>query len=349
MIRIFLYTLLAISIKFSPLVSAADEKYSQPSLDKIDPKKYNLPENYKDFYRINPNNFESRVLKTEETWIILFTKQEGFNFKLDWKKLAKKHRGGILFGVVDMQKYKLFGEDRLAKINKKMDAAEDAIEIAVMYRGPAKPEYVPNPTKAVRMASRFEPATSVRHFKPNEPEAMYKYVVPAFYHSKPYPRFPIVMIYDDKEPIPWVLKYLQNHKLFNVYYDFRCLKSSDFIHLKKMFRDVAEPTTYPNYLALVGKEPENVTGDLDMTFDIVQFVEKKFGPATSFSAVSGFLFWLNDEYRHVLPGRKFPDNNEIMRPLADALNKRLESILGSKPVSAKPTEAPKKKLVREEL
>ena len=306
-----------------------EKNYSQPSLDKINPLEYNLPNAYKDFYRITPKNFEKRVLKAIETWIVIFTSDSGFNFKLGWKKLAKSHRGSIFFGVVDMNKYESFGVDRLKKVFTKWTPNQE-FEVAIMYRGPAKPELVANTVKAVRMASRFEPATSVRHFKPQEQEAMYKFVVPAFYHSKPYPRFPIIMIYEDKEVVPWIFKYLLNNKMFNVYFDFRCLKASDFKHLKKMFRDVTPPKKYPGLLALVGKEPKNPSkGDIDMTFDVVQFVEEKFGPSSSFKSVTEYLFWLNKEYREELPGRKFPEgSNELIRPLAKEVTQRLENVLG---------------------
>jgi len=344
------------------IISSKEPDLSQPSLDKIIPEDYNLPKNYKDFYRINPKNFESRILRTEETWIVIFTSKSDLDFQINWKSLAKKHKGGVLFGVVDMSKDQVhhdFGMERLKIVGKDKDwPTKDQIEngskvgeIAIIYRGKAKPEYVPNTVKAVRMASRFEPATSVRHFKPSEDadSAMYKFVVPAFYHSKPYPRFPILMIYEDKEALPWVCKYLMNHKLFNVYFDFRAMKMSEFSHLKKMFKDVAEPTSFPNFLALVGKEPKEVTGDLDMTFDIVQYVEKKFGPATSFKGVSEFLFWLNGEYREVLPGRKFQESsNQLIKPLADALRKRVEGIEGKKTAQKKEPEQ-KQKIVREEL
>ena len=122
-----------------------------------------------------------------------------------------------------------------------------------------------------------------------------------------------------------------------------------------MFRDVSEPKHLPNYLALVGKEPESFTkGDLDLTFDVVQFVEKKFGSATSFKSVTEYLFWLNDQYRRILPGRKYRETpNEQIKPLATQITWRLEGILGKGNAGEKPVEQPKEtkggKQPREEL
>ena len=196
--------------------------------------------------------------------------------------------------------------------------------MAAVFNGKhVKPEIAKNPWKALKVATRINKIGSLKHFEPTKADEMYNFVVPAFYHSQPYARFPVIMIYDDDGPIPLVMRLIGNDKLFQVYFDFRVMKSSEFDHLKMLFPDVPKPENYPTYLGLIGKEPES--GGNELSFDVVSFVEKKFKEPKSYKSVSEYLFWLHKEYRTVLPGRKPKESAEnLIEPLAKAIRNRLD-------------------------
>ena len=82
-----------------------------------------------------------------------------------------------------------------------------------------------------------------------------------------------------------------------MYFDFRVMKSSEFEHLKLLFPDVPKPENFPHYLGLIGKEP--ASGDSELTFDVVSFVEKKFKQPKSYKAVSEYkllLFFISHSF-----------------------------------------------------
>ena len=288
---------------------------------KIDPADYNLPTNYKDFYRITPKNFDSRVINSPETWVVVIS-PSNFDFDYNWKKESRIYRGSAFFGVIDAKEYPKFALQVYFQASNSHDW--NGKEVAAVFKGKhVKPEIANNPWKAMKIATRINKIGGVKQFTPTKEDEMYNFVVPAFYHSQPYARFPVLMVYDDAGPIPLVQRMIGNDRLFQVYFEFRVMKSSEFDNLKLLFKDVPKPDSFPHYLGLVGKEP--ASGGDELTFDVVSFEKKKFKEPKSYKSVSEFLFWMHKEYRTALPGKKPTETAEsLIEPLARAINGRLK-------------------------
>ena len=88
----------AITVFFGLGNFAAGLDIKDQTLDKPDLVKFLLPSEteYIDWWKVNPENFKSRVMESVDCWIVAIHRKN--QLPLVWKNEALKYRGVIFFG-----------------------------------------------------------------------------------------------------------------------------------------------------------------------------------------------------------------------------------------------------------
>ncbi|XP_077972916.1 uncharacterized protein LOC144428096 isoform X2 [Styela clava] len=288
--------------------------------------RWDLPASYKydKIFEITDENHDQKVMGSEDAWIVVFFKKK---LHKKWRELAEVISGAVWFGSVDIDK-----EAALARrVNIDMAKFDKKTGIAVIYpmaRVKKQDALVSGELKtttgvreAELLTSRTIPDRTVEiDFSPEGQQKFNDWIVKGYYYEQP-SKFPVICITDGSET-PIHVKVL-SHYMYT-HFTFGIVQKRNVPAMRQLFKQVPEPQTYPSFLVLLGKEPsgeEMSSGEYNMRFNIMPYIDKKYGDARQFSPLLNFLMTANTDYRKNLPGRMASEPDSIAN--LDGIRRRL--------------------------
>ncbi|XP_013406928.1 uncharacterized protein LOC106171236 [Lingula anatina] len=271
-------------------------------------------EMFNDIFPLTISNFSENVLRSKEAWIIIF--HDGTMLKT-WKSMTASVRGVVWVGMVDIRQEKQMLQDLL-------NIDENNVPNARIYPFGSKNKKlmkhidVDSPNEAKLKALQSLPDKTQRIFKSD----IHGFVLDS-YMSHP-SRFPTILI-TDETATPALFKALAWR--FEKYYNFGVMKNPEAEDLKALgvsgyFLDT------PCLLVLVAdaqKHGKQLNEYENLQFSGVPYNKDTMGEF-NFPNLMKFLFAINYQFRHALPGDNHSDNKIVaeMLDIIEIEKKRFE-------------------------
>ncbi|XP_066298124.1 uncharacterized protein [Branchiostoma lanceolatum] len=262
-------------------------------------------ERYQDIFPLTQSNFTTEVLDSEEAWIVIF---HTGTFTMEWKKMAVALRGVVWVGMIDRREEK----DLLRTLGYDMVKTPVARVYHSGHTGSDKRwTDVDSPLDA-----RLHACNSVPDTLATVDDAGLQDFIYQSYASTP-TRFPTVIITDEQPSC--MLRAMANR--YYAFFSFRTMinpSDKDLAIFGQPFKDFELPTI----AVLVSKTKDKTDS---MTFEAVLYNEDMMGNVNYVNLVK-FLFAVNKQYRHTLPGESMAGKRGIveMRDLLEVEKKRFQ-------------------------
>ncbi|XP_078574279.1 uncharacterized protein LOC144860764 [Branchiostoma floridae x Branchiostoma japonicum] len=262
-------------------------------------------ERYQDIFPLTQSNFTTEVLESEEAWIVIF---HTGTLTLEWKKMAVALRGVVWVGMIDRREEK----DLLQTMEYDMVKMPAARVYQSGDTGSDKPwTDVDSPLDA-----RLQACGSIPDTLAGVDDAGLQDFIYQSYASTP-TRFPAVLITDEHPSC--MLKAMANR--YYAFFNFRTMINPSDKDLA-IFGQPLKDFDLPTIAVLVSKKKEMTDS---MTFEAVLYDEDRMGDVDYMNVVK-FLFAVNKQYRHTLPGENMAGKRGIveMRDLLEVEKKRFQ-------------------------
>ncbi|XP_067677882.1 uncharacterized protein [Haliotis asinina] len=250
-------------------------------------------EMFQDIFPLTAGNFSDLVIKRPDPWIVIF--HTGM-LERSWKSMAVSLRGVVWVGMVDLNN----NEQLLQEIGYSADNDSDA---RVYKHGTKKTKLkswrrVSDPNTARSTAVSSIPDTTLQLTS----DDLEDFLIDS-YMSKP-SRFPAVFITEEKESSA-MMKALSLR--FQKYFSFgRIVQPSASglrgLGMEKFYKDM------PTLLVLMASGGESMESP---QFNAIPFDKKAMGEF-NYPNILAFLFSVNREFRHLIPGDNGSDRRETV-------------------------------------
>lgn len=310
-----------------------DKNLKSQNMDAIDVNQWGLPTNYPTIVEITSENFEEQVLKVKDAWIIVVYKEK---VARKWIQHAEHVKGNVWYGAINFDTEK----EILQQWGPSIKASDIKFGTSLVFpfgvaakkkmleESPARwPQIAAQPQEALALVASSVPnRLKSFDFRPHTMEKFNKWILDAYYHQEKNSKFPILCIAE--EPYPAVpLPCLMAATYFDNFFSFGIVHQENLWRMQSNFKELPEIETKPSLMILLGSEPtpeEFQAGSTTMSFDLLPFLEKKYGDPNQFSSFIKFLLTANEDYRKVLLGKRADESEAIqtMASVRKALTKR---------------------------